>query len=69
CPRRIAVFTVNSLIGCLRVIFRDHGVQNAPVSSSAMNHRSKNHLSAIKLFNGETPHGLRSGCAISLKKC
>jgi hypothetical protein len=42
-------------------------VINKPISSTAMNTRLKDHLQGADLWQGETVHGARSGCAITLQ--
>ena len=39
---------------------------NKPLSSSALNARLKTYLQRLNIFEGETPHGTRSGCALTL---
>lgn len=41
-------------------------VLESPVSSSGMNSRLQAYLKEIGIFDGETVHGLRGGCAITL---
>ena len=45
---------------------RGNSVCEAPFSSSAVRNRLKGYLETIGIDNGETPHSLRSGCAITL---
>ena len=39
---------------------------NKPLSSSALNERLKRYLCHLGIFEGETPHGTRGGCALTL---
>lgn len=41
-------------------------VLDAPVTYSAMYERLKFHLKILGIDEGDTPHSLRAGCAISL---
>ncbi|XP_063444937.1 uncharacterized protein LOC134725193 [Mytilus trossulus] len=41
-------------------------VLESPVSSSGMSERLQNYLIELNIFEGETPHGIRGGCAITL---
>ena len=41
-------------------------VTDNPVSSSAMYDRLKKYLIELQIFEGETPHGIRGACAITL---
>lgn len=42
-------------------------ITNQPVSSSGMTERLKLHLKALRLYEGETSHSSRRGCAITLR--
>ncbi len=42
------------------------GVNDKPFSSSAANARLKGHLQLVNMWDGETPHGTRSACALTL---
>ncbi|MES9882469.1 MAG: tyrosine-type recombinase/integrase [Sedimenticola sp.] len=42
------------------------GVNDKPLSSSTVNSRLKGHLQHLNIFDGETPHGTRSACALTL---
>ena len=44
----------------------DLGIKNAPFTSSAAESRLKSYLKEMKADSGETLHGFRSGCAITL---
>ena len=44
----------------------NNGVQDSPFSSSAADARLKVYLKQMKADDGETLHGFRSGCAITL---
>lgn len=44
----------------------DNGIKNAPLSSSTAEARLKLYLQDMKADQGETLHGFRSGCAITL---
>ena len=60
---------INLKSGCL---FRCRDVKTQeigrkPVSASAITDRLKTHLSAIKLYEGESSHSSRCGCAIILR--
>ena len=44
----------------------DLGIKDAPFSSSAAESRLKGYLKEMNADNGETLHGFRSGCAITL---
>ena len=44
----------------------NNGVQDSPFSSSAADARLKVYLEQLKADDGETLHGFRSGCAITL---
>ena len=46
----------------------DSGVRpvDKPLSSSTLNERLKRYLLNLNMFEGETPHGTRSGCALTL---
>ncbi|CAC5391416.1 unnamed protein product [Mytilus coruscus] len=49
---------------------RDKGsrkIVNEPVTSSCMTERLKLHLNVLKLYEGETSHSSRRGCAITLR--
>ncbi|XP_052067764.1 uncharacterized protein LOC127707263 [Mytilus californianus] len=41
-------------------------VLDMPVSSSTMNDRLKKYLTKLCLYEGETPHGIRGACAITM---
>ena len=77
CPVRLLeeyfVFTetlnINSKSGCL---FRCRDVKTQemgrkPLSASAITDGLKTHLSVIKLYEGESSHSSRRGCAITLR--
>jgi len=49
-----------------RPIAPDLGIKDAPFTSSAAESRLKGYLKEMKADNGETLHGFRSGCAITL---
>ena len=53
-----------------RYLFRpttsNNGVQDSPFSYSAADTRLKVYLKQMKADDGETLHGFRSGCAITL---
>lgn len=42
-------------------------IVNEPVTSSCMTERLKLHLNVLKLYEGETSHSSRRGCAITLR--
>ena len=43
-----------------------NGSSDKPLSSAAFNSRLKGYLQALNLWSGETPHGTRSGVALTL---
>ena len=49
-----------------RPVAPDLGIKDAPFSSSAAESRLKSYLKEMSADNGETLHGFRSGCAITL---
>lgn len=49
-----------------RPVTPDLGIKDAPFSSSAAESRLKSYLKEMGADNGETLHGFRSGCAITL---
>ena len=49
-----------------RPVTPDLGIKDAPFSSSAAESRLKSYLKEMSADNGETLHGFRSGCAITL---
>ena len=49
-----------------RPITPDLGIKDAPFTSSAAESRLKGYLKEMNADNGETLHGFRSGCAITL---
>ncbi len=44
-----------------------NSISDKPVTSPAMSDRLKKHLSAVNLYQGETSHSSRRGCAITLR--
>ena len=46
---------------------KSQDIIDQPVSSSCMSDRLKTHLTAINLYDGETSHSSRRGCAITLR--
>ena len=53
--------------GCLfRTTSKEGLVVNEPVTSEAINVRLKSYLQSMGEYEGETAHGFRSGCAITL---
>lgn len=49
-----------------RPITPRQGIQDSPLSSSAVEARLRVYLKEIKADDGETLHGFRAGCAITL---
>ena len=62
CHQFASDFTTGFLFRPLNV---NHEPENKPLSSSALNSRLKQYLIAINMFDGETAHSTRSGCALT----
>jgi hypothetical protein len=50
-----------------RPIAADGSVENTPFSYAATYDRLRHYLTILGLYEGETPHSIRAGCAISLR--
>ena len=63
CQKIIPNFTTGFLF---RPLNSNNEPENKPFSSSALNSRLKQYLTTIHMFEGETAHSTRSGCALTL---
>lgn len=58
---------ISGMATCLGLLSASRKVVlDNPVTSAAMSDRFKKYLSAVKIVEGETLHGLRGACAIAL---